>query len=83
MVIRQDILPLLTIGHVSRVLHVHTNTIRRWSDQGILKSYRIGSRGDRRFDSEDISRFQIELKVSSGNAKVAARFNNLQLIDRI
>lgn len=45
---------MLTVREVSELLHVHTNTLRRWSDMGILKAYRIGPRGDRRFKQEDI-----------------------------
>jgi len=45
---------MLTVREVSEILHVHTNTLRRWSDLGILKAYRIGPRGDRRFKQEDI-----------------------------
>ena len=48
---------MLTTSDVARILNVHINTVRRWSNQGILKSYRIGSRGDRRFKKEDIDRF--------------------------
>jgi excisionase family DNA binding protein len=39
---------LLTSGEVARILHLNVNTIRRWCDRGILKHYRIGTRGDRR-----------------------------------
>lgn len=46
---------MLTVREVSQLLHVHSNTLRRWSDQGILKAYRIGPRGDRRFRAEDIA----------------------------
>ena len=49
--------PMLTTSEVARILSVHINTVRRWSNQGILKSYRIGSRGDRRFKKEDIDSF--------------------------
>ena len=52
-----DISPMLTTSEVARMLSVHINTVRRWSNQGILKSYRIGSRGDRRFKKEDIDSF--------------------------
>ena len=45
---------LLTPRDVARLLNVHINTVRRWSEQGILKSYRISSRGDRRFRREDV-----------------------------
>ena len=49
--------PLLTISEAAEFLHVHTNTLRRWSDASLLASYRICSRGDRRFLREDILRF--------------------------
>lgn len=49
--------PLLTTSDVARMLNVHINTVRRWSNQGILKTYRIGSRGDRRFREADIASF--------------------------
>jgi excisionase family DNA binding protein len=45
---------MLTIREVSRLLHVHPNTLRRWSDDGRLKAYRITSRGDRRFRQQDV-----------------------------
>lgn len=46
--------PVLRTNDVAHLLKIHTNTVRRWSDKGILKSYRIGPRGDRRFRREDI-----------------------------
>jgi len=46
---------MLTVREVSQILHVHTNTLRRWSDLGLIKAYRIGPRGDRRFKQEDIT----------------------------
>jgi len=51
---------MLTVSDVAYFLNVHINTVRRWSNQGILKVYRIGSRGDRRFRQEDITRFLSE-----------------------
>ena len=45
---------ILTVGEASRLLGIHVNTLRRWSDQGILSTYRLGSRGDRRFRREDV-----------------------------
>ena len=53
----REIDPMLTISDVARLLNVHINTVRRWSNQGILKVYRIGSRGDRRFRQEDVTDF--------------------------
>ena len=48
---------MLTIGEVAQLLHVHINTVRRWNNQGIIKAYRIGPRGVRRFRQQDISDF--------------------------
>ena len=55
--VNNDISPMLTTSDVARLLSVHINTVRRWSNQGILKTYRIGSRGDRRFDQKDVEQF--------------------------
>jgi len=49
--------PMLTISEVAHILNVHINTVRRWSNQGVLKAYRIGSRGDRRYRRDDIDNF--------------------------
>jgi excisionase family DNA binding protein len=51
---------LLTPEDVARLLNIHINTVRRWSNREILKAYRIGPRGDRRFRKEDITTFLIE-----------------------
>ena len=48
---------MLTTSDVAHMLNVHINTVRRWSNQGILRTYRIGSRGDRRFIRGDIEDF--------------------------
>jgi len=47
--------PLLTTGEACRILCIHGNTLRRWCEQGVIVSYRIGPRGDRRFRREDIA----------------------------
>ena len=59
--------PMLTTSDVARLLNVHINTVRRWSNQGTLKTYRIGARGDRRFRREDIASF---LSPEASAAKV-------------
>lgn len=48
---------LLTTTDVAKMLNLHINTVRRWSNRGILKPYRIGPRCDRRFRREDIVAF--------------------------
>ncbi|MFC2022604.1 helix-turn-helix domain-containing protein [Chloroflexota bacterium] len=49
--------PLLTTDEVAHLLHIDINTVRRWTNRGVLKAYRIGSRGDRRFRRADIDAF--------------------------
>ena len=36
---------LLTVRQVAEMLNIHANTVRRWADQGLLDSCRIGTRG--------------------------------------
>ena len=48
---------MLRISDVAQLLGVHPNTARRWSDRGMLKQYRLTSRGDRRFKREDVDAF--------------------------
>ncbi len=57
---------MLTTSEVARLLHIHVNTVRRWSDGGLIRAYRISSRGDRRFRQEDIARFLAALTINSG-----------------
>lgn len=59
---------LLTVREVADLLHVHTNTARRWSDLGLIKSYRVGPRGDRRFRAEDLNSFITTIKPNLGGA---------------
>ena len=48
---------MLRTRQVAELLNVHINTVRRWSSEGIIKSYRIGPRRDRRFRREDVVRY--------------------------
>ena len=55
---------MLTVREVARLLHVHPNTLRRWSNKGRIRVYRITPRGDRRFKREDIARLLAEFNQS-------------------
>ena len=48
---------LLTATQVAKRLNIHINTVRRWTNKGILPAYRVGPRGDRRFKRDDIALF--------------------------
>jgi len=47
----------LSVTKAARLLGVHPNTVRAWSDAGRLRYYRINSRGDRRYRAGDLHRF--------------------------
>jgi len=57
---------MLTNRQVAEYLQVSICSVRRWSDKGLLKFYRVGSRGDRRYKYEDVIRF---MEGSSNFAK--------------
>ena len=60
----------LSVTKAARVLGVHANTIRAWSDAGRLPYYRINERGDRRYRLGDLQRF---LAAASGTATLPPR----------
>jgi len=59
---------MLTVMEVARLLQVHPNPLRRWSNNGRIKAYRITLRGDRRFKRKDIARFLAEFNTASDSA---------------
>ena len=71
MVNDNEMSPMLTVREVARLLHIHTNTVRRWSDRRIIRAYHITRRGDRRFRREDIVRFLAELNANKGDERKA------------
>ena len=64
-----EIRTMMKPGEAARRLHVHVNTLRRWSDQGIIQAYRIGSRRDRRYIREDITHLLYEFHKNNGDAR--------------
>ena len=48
---------MLTVGDAAQLMGVNINTVRRWSNKGILETYRVGPRGDRRFRRQDVDSF--------------------------
>ena len=63
MISEEEMGPMLTVREVGRLLHIHSNTVRRWADRRIIRAYRITRRGDRRFRREDIAHFLAELNA--------------------
>ena len=59
---------LLTVKEVAAMLNCHPNTVRRWAQQGLLKTWRVGPRQDRRFPRDDVMEFlRLDPSVFSEN----------------
>ena len=60
---------MLTMREVVQLLNLHVNTVRRWTNWGVLKAYRVGPRGDRRFRKEDVTNLLLTLEpeMTSGS----------------
>ena len=54
---------MLTTGEVARLFGVHASTVRKWSEQGTIKAYRIGPRADRRFRRDDVAILFLEKAI--------------------
>jgi excisionase family DNA binding protein len=48
---------IMTTSEVADFLRVHPNTVRHWTNKGLLPSFRLGTRRDRRFRREDVDHF--------------------------
>ena len=48
---------ILGLSQAAKLLSVHRNTLRNWSNNGMIKAYRLGSRGDRRFMLSELLEF--------------------------
>ncbi|MFL5681417.1 MAG: GAF domain-containing protein [Chloroflexota bacterium] len=57
----------LSVTKAARLLGVHPNTIRAWSDAGRLRYYRINPRGDRRYRVGDLQRFLAAASAGSSD----------------
>jgi excisionase family DNA binding protein len=57
---------LLNVREAARFLRVSETSIRRWSDSGKLKCYRVGVARHRRFSMRDLKEF-----LQSGDASDA------------
>ncbi len=59
---------MMTIEEVAHLLNVHTNTVRQWNHKGLIKAYRLGPRGDRRFTEKDVVEFLLRSTNGSNGA---------------
>ena len=63
---------MLTAREAARILHIHPNTLKRWTDRGRIRAYRVSARGDRRYSSQDITRFLAQLISHNGDERQAS-----------
>jgi excisionase family DNA binding protein len=57
---------MLTVMEVAQLLHVHPNTLRRWSNRGRIRGYHISPLGNMRFKRDEIARFLAKLNTHRG-----------------
>jgi len=60
---------MLTAREAARILHIHPNTLKRWTDRGRIRAYRVSERGDRRYANQDIDRFLAQLISHNGDER--------------
>jgi excisionase family DNA binding protein len=60
---------MLRTGEACRILCIHCNTLRRWSERRIINAYRVGPRGDRRFRLEDVNALLTEKTSDMGSCR--------------
>lgn len=53
---------LLRISEAAEILGVNPETLRRWDRSGELKAIKLGRRGDRRYDRDEILKVISKLK---------------------
>ena len=63
----------LSVTKAARLLGVHPNTVRAWSDAGRLRYYRINQRGDRRYRLGDLQRFLAAAETSATESATSGR----------
>jgi len=51
---------MLRTGEVAWLFSVSGNTVRRWADSGIIRAGRIGIRGDRKFERENVAQLMLK-----------------------
>src|SRR5579859_2437516 len=47
---------LFSIQEAAKILGVHSETLRRWDNEGKLQAVKVGERGDRKYRQDDIMR---------------------------
>jgi predicted site-specific integrase-resolvase len=51
---------LLTLAEVSQILNVDVNTLKQWTDKGVIRAQLSGKNGNIKFRAEDVAIFLLE-----------------------
>src|SRR5438128_8032813 len=62
----------LTIAEAAEFLHVSPTSLRRWTDSGKLRCFRVGGRNERRFLIDDLLAFMPSAGIQSELSKQRA-----------
>lgn len=60
---------LLSVKEAAALLGTHPNTIRRWEKEGKVKSTRVGTRKDRKFNKNELLEEVLNIKIVDGKQK--------------
>ena len=52
---------MLRVTEAARELGISPNTLRKWTDAGIVRAGRMPARGDRRYTREELARVRREV----------------------
>lgn len=57
---------ILTLTEVSKMLHLHPNTLRNYDANGTLKALRMGTKRTRRYRRSDVEAFIEKMAETNG-----------------
>lgn len=72
---------LLTLKQTAEFLNVSEMTVRRWTNNGLLKCYRVGARRARRFKEQDVLAFLRENSVPADSGSVSLGLDGRRVPD--
>ena len=67
---------VLKVADVAKLLGLHVNTVRQWTDRGLIKAFRLGNRRDRRYHRAEIVRFIKEREPGRQNESKEAGYSS-------
>lgn len=63
---------MLTTGEAACLLNVHPNTVRRWSNQRVIKAYHSAHQSSRRFRQDEIVGFFLKRAFNNSTFAIAS-----------